>query len=228
MAAKQQEMKFSDLAHLTDREIQMVLREVDTKDLSLALTSAGTAVKGKMFSNVSRRVATMLREEMGSMKAAGRSREEAVAVQHEILHVVQLLHAAGQLDWPPKKKGRAKPKKAPAGLKREIRNTLKKSLGELSFEDLDGVFPSLAELARLEGILALDGLFDRADPFVETAIRFIVDGTEPGLVMDILEAQQESLLREHEVKLRKVVEGVMAIQSGDNPRIVGQKLQALY
>ena len=227
MATKQKEMKFSDLAKLSDREVQMVLREVDTIDLALAMTSAGTAVKGKMFSNVSQRVATMLREEMSYMKAAGRTSEEARAVQHEILHVVQLLHAAGQLEWPPKGR-RSKPKKAPASLKREVRNALKKSLGELSFEELDGVFASLAEVARLEGIFALDGLFDGADPFVGTAIRLIVDGTEPGLVVNILEAQQESLLRAQEIKYRKVVEGVMSIQSGDNPRIVEQKLKSLY
>jgi flagellar motor switch protein FliG len=55
---------FDDIANLTDREIQLILREVDSKDLSTALKGATDEMKDRIFTNVSERVATMMKEEM--------------------------------------------------------------------------------------------------------------------------------------------------------------------
>ena len=55
---------FDDIAKLTDREIQMILREVDTKDLSVALKGGSDELKDRIFGNVSERVGTMIKEEM--------------------------------------------------------------------------------------------------------------------------------------------------------------------
>ena len=69
---------------------------------------------------------------------------------------------------------------------------------------------------------------NRGDKFLAAGLRLAVDGTEPELVQAILGTWMSSLIHEHEVKYRKVMEGIMSIQSGDNPRIVEQKMNVLY
>ncbi len=58
---------FEDIVQLDDRSLQMVLREVDTKDLSLALKGTQGEVADKVYRNMSKRAADMLREEIEFM-----------------------------------------------------------------------------------------------------------------------------------------------------------------
>ena len=58
------EIAFDDMANLSDRAIQRVLRETNTVDLAVALKGARKAIRDRIFSNVSDRVATMIRDEM--------------------------------------------------------------------------------------------------------------------------------------------------------------------
>jgi flagellar motor switch protein FliG len=55
---------FEDLVELEDREIQLILREVDQKDLVLALRGVGEELTEKILRNLSQRGAEMLREDM--------------------------------------------------------------------------------------------------------------------------------------------------------------------
>jgi len=55
---------FEDMAELEDREIQLILREVDQKDLVLALRGVGEELTDKILHNLSQRGAEMLREDM--------------------------------------------------------------------------------------------------------------------------------------------------------------------
>ncbi len=161
---------------------------------------------------------------------------------------------------------------------------------------------NFAETARREGILALEqAVEDDDDPFLASGVKLAVDGTEPDLIMDILETEVQFVEERHKlgaqiladmavaapafgmigtliglvimlknmsdpaaigpamavallttlygailanvllnpisIKLktystkelltkRMIIEGIMAIQSGDNPRIVENKLSA--
>jgi flagellar motor switch protein FliG len=58
---------FSVITNLTDRDIQKVMREVDSIDLAKALKSANKEVQTKIFSNMSKRAAQMLQEDMEYM-----------------------------------------------------------------------------------------------------------------------------------------------------------------
>jgi len=58
---------FDDLILLDDRAVQRILREVDTKDLALALKGASEQVKEKMFKICLREHREMLQEEMDFM-----------------------------------------------------------------------------------------------------------------------------------------------------------------
>ena len=53
---------FEDIVLLDDRSLQMVLRQVDTKDLSLALKATPKQVSDKVYKNMSKRAGDMLRE----------------------------------------------------------------------------------------------------------------------------------------------------------------------
>jgi flagellar motor switch protein FliG len=80
---------------IDDRSLQMVLREVDTKDLSLALKATNSDVQGKVFKNMSKRAGDMLREEiefMGPVKI--RDVEEA---QQRIVNVIRRLEEKGEI-----------------------------------------------------------------------------------------------------------------------------------
>ena len=86
---------FEDISNLTDREIQAVMREVDQKDLVIALKAASEELKEKVLGNLSERVRTMLTEEMeflGPMRLS-----EVEEVQLRIVQQVRQLEEQGQI-----------------------------------------------------------------------------------------------------------------------------------
>ena len=84
---------FEDVVKLDDRSIQMVLKEVDQKDLAIALRGVSEDVRARIFSNMSERGAELLREEI-DFQPPQRKRviEEA---QGRIVGVVRRLEEAG-------------------------------------------------------------------------------------------------------------------------------------
>jgi len=86
---------FDDLMVLDDRSIQMVLKEVDIKELAVALKASSDELKEKIFRNVSERVATMIQEEMDF---AGPTRLSIVEEsQQRIVEVVRRLEEEQQI-----------------------------------------------------------------------------------------------------------------------------------
>ena len=86
---------FEDIVQLDDRSLQMVLREVDQKDLSLALKATNDEVKNKIYKNMSKRAADMLKEElefMGPVKI--RDVEDA---QQKVVGVIRNLEDKGEI-----------------------------------------------------------------------------------------------------------------------------------
>ncbi|HWR81825.1 MAG TPA: flagellar motor switch protein FliG [Candidatus Deferrimicrobium sp.] len=86
---------FEDITLLDDRSIQRVLKEVETKDLALSLKAASEELKGKIFANVSERVAVMIKEEMEFMGPTRLSDVEAA--QSRIVDAVRRLEEEGQI-----------------------------------------------------------------------------------------------------------------------------------
>jgi len=86
---------FDDIVLLDDRAVQRLLREVETKDLSIALKAANDEVKRKIFSNVSERVSVMIKEEMEYMGPMRLSDVEAA--QQRIVETIRRLEEQGQI-----------------------------------------------------------------------------------------------------------------------------------
>lgn len=86
---------FEDLISLEDREIQLVLREIDPKDLVLALRGVGPDLAEKILSNMSQRAAETLREDMEVQPPQRRAVVEEA--QGKIVAVVRRLEEAAAL-----------------------------------------------------------------------------------------------------------------------------------
>ena len=86
---------FENIIMLDDRALQMVLREVDSKELGLALKAASSDEAEKIYKNMSKRAAEMLREEISFMGPTRiRDVEEA---QQKIVAVIRRLEDAGEI-----------------------------------------------------------------------------------------------------------------------------------
>ncbi len=86
---------FEDISRLTDREIQTLMREVDQKDLVIALKASSEELKNKIMSNLSERVRAFMQEEMEFMGPMRLS--EVEEVQLRIVQHVRQLEEQGQI-----------------------------------------------------------------------------------------------------------------------------------
>ncbi|MCB1851830.1 MAG: flagellar motor switch protein FliG [Gammaproteobacteria bacterium] len=86
---------FENLIDVDDRGIQTLLREVASDQLMLALRGADEALKEKIFKNMSKRAAEMLRDDLDAAAPARLSDVEAA--QKEILSVTRRLADAGEI-----------------------------------------------------------------------------------------------------------------------------------
>lgn len=86
---------FEDIIKMDDRSIQMVLREVDSKDLSLALKGSSEEVASKIKKNMSKRAAQMLDEDIAFLGPVRiRDVEEA---QQRIVNIIRRLEDSGEI-----------------------------------------------------------------------------------------------------------------------------------
>ncbi len=86
---------FENLMDLDDRSIQLVLKEIDTNSLVVALKGAPEGLMEKFLRNMSRRAADLMREDM---EARGPIRVSQVeAEQKAILQVVRRLADSGEI-----------------------------------------------------------------------------------------------------------------------------------
>jgi flagellar motor switch protein FliG len=94
-AIKSKMFMFEDIVSLEDRSIQLVLREVDTAELALALKGVADLVRDKITRNLSERAANNLLEEvelLGTVRL--RQVEEA---QQNVIRTIRQLEEQGQI-----------------------------------------------------------------------------------------------------------------------------------
>ncbi len=87
---------FEDIGRFADKDIQAVLKNVETSQWALALKGASDTLKEKILRNMSERAAETLREEMEYLGPAKRSVVEAK--QQEIVDVIRRLEDGGEID----------------------------------------------------------------------------------------------------------------------------------
>ena len=87
---------FDDITKLSDKDIQTVLKNVETGQWAMALKKASEELKAKIMGNLSSRAADMLREEMEYLGPTKLS--EVERVQQQIVDVIRRLEDAGELN----------------------------------------------------------------------------------------------------------------------------------
>jgi len=92
---RKQMFVFDDLSSLDDRAIQRILKEVEVKDVALALKAASDEVREKIFGNLSNRAASMIQEEIDVMGPV-RLRDVQQA-QQIIASIATTLEAEGEI-----------------------------------------------------------------------------------------------------------------------------------
>jgi len=86
---------FEDILSLSNRDVQQVLREVDSKELSIALKGCSEDLQNHIFANMSKRLAAMTKEDMEYMGPVRRSDVEEA--QQKIVNIVRRLQDAGEI-----------------------------------------------------------------------------------------------------------------------------------
>ena len=86
---------FEDIITLADRGIQLVLQDVQTKELALALKGTSTDVRSKIVKNLSERAAAMLEEEIEYLGPVRLKQVEEA--QQGIVAVIRKLEEAGDI-----------------------------------------------------------------------------------------------------------------------------------
>jgi flagellar motor switch protein FliG len=89
---------FEDISKLADRDIQALLKNVETAQWAMSLKGASQALQEKVMRNMSSRAAENLREEMdylGSVRVS-----EVESVQQKIVDIVRQLEDTGEISRP--------------------------------------------------------------------------------------------------------------------------------
>lgn len=86
---------FEDIVYIDDRGMQTLLKEVPNDKLVMALKTAPDEIKDKIFRNISKRAADLLREDLESMGPVKLSDVEKA--QQEIINVAKRLESEGKI-----------------------------------------------------------------------------------------------------------------------------------
>ena len=86
---------YEDMLKLDDNGVQLVLKEVNSEDLLISLKTGSDEVKDKVFSNMSDRAGSMLKEDL---EALGPTRiTEVEKAQQKVVQVIKRLEEEGKL-----------------------------------------------------------------------------------------------------------------------------------
>jgi flagellar motor component MotA/O6-methylguanine-DNA--protein-cysteine methyltransferase len=219
---------FGLLAGLDDRGAQALMREIEQKDLCIALKGADAEVQEKFLGNMSARVSGFIRSEMELLQAGA---EEIREKRQRILVQAANLAVKGTLSWPDGSRAAQPPQEEQVFQPSEsLVELVRSSLDALTVNDMAELWQGIADQARREGILSLEVVVKHAEnPFLREALTLAVDGTEPDLLREHLERRsQYGTLRQLDIRGRMIVEGLLSIMAGDNPKITRHKLDTLF
>jgi flagellar motor switch protein FliG len=87
---------FEDLLLLDPPYIQRIMREIDTRDLTMALKKVSEPLKKLLLSNISRRAAESVQEEMAFLGHV--KMRDIEAAQFRIIDIVRKLESEGEIE----------------------------------------------------------------------------------------------------------------------------------
>jgi hypothetical protein len=213
------------LDSLSDRSVQIALREVDQQDLVRVLPTLSDASVARFYHNMSEQVQVLIKAEVRSLGAV--DSEEVAQSKARVRETLVELGRQGWMKWEDPDTDRSGPPLVDL-LSEERFVHMGKPLLQVSEPELSKTFFQIAEQARWAGILSLQPLVSATPTLLTEALQYIVDGTEPDLVQDLVETRGATILRHRTVRGQMAIEGWMSIQSLDNPAIVRIKLETYF
>jgi len=196
------------------RITQRAFRHLDEQVLAMALAALPQSVRDYMYKNVSRNTAEILKEDVARMESSTSEEQKRAAV--ETVYAIYEKVAEEMKEFEAAPESASKPVPFPEevvvrlGTKQEIVESI----------------VTIAEVARAQGLLALENVRGGDNLFFQLGLQIVVDGTDPDIVHAILERTKTTMLHELEEKLSMTMEGIESIQMGDNPRIIEARLKA--
>ena len=87
--------EFEDLINLSDKDLQSLLRDTNSKELLAALKGADVALQEKIFNNMSKRAAKVMQEDLNVSEAIKLS--EVESAQDKIVNIAKELADKGRI-----------------------------------------------------------------------------------------------------------------------------------
>jgi flagellar motor component MotA len=202
------------ISALNPYQIAKLMVGTDQNDL-IALLQSAEEVRELILGRVSPHIRTFLEEEMKRRKIEP---DDIRKAQEKVLKTASKLPKA-----PPK------PGKAFLAMKKKLEEKLEAhDVVEVGCEELPAIFSSMAEIARLEGILSLEILAGARDPFFTTGLRLLLDGTEPGVIAEVQNPWKETILAYFRTRYEMIETGLTEISGGRHPMLIAHKLATIY
>jgi len=220
------EPDFERLAELSAEHLDAVLRETEQVDLIIALKDVDGATTDRLLADMTEGTTRYIRSEVGLSRATDKEVRE---VRHRILATARQLGTDGKITWPPAQgETPAPPKRVTIELPAEV-DILARPLEQLEIDEIRQALHGLSRIVQDHGIQALERVIPSVSSrFVAEALRIAADGTAPDLILDVLETRGQALVRHLDTRMRVTIEGTAATSAGDNPGVVGHKVNAIY
>ena len=218
------EVDFDLLADLSDREAQVLMGEIDQKDMTVALVSANAAVQEKFLSNVSARVASFKRADMEVSQVTAEEIEDA---RRRILQQAAFCVGQGVIQWSEGQKRQEGAKKADQfKAPRDLEEITSHPLDQLNATDLAALWRMLAAQVQSNGILSLSDYADSiVDRFLFEALQLAVDGCDAAFLRDIMQTRLDyTIIQRQRTRGKIVIAGTMGLLTSDHPLIMRHKL----
>ena len=105
----------------------------------------------------------------------------------------------------------------------------KTPFSQLGFHEITEALTDMSIIARAEEITALKQIVELVDEkLLAQGLELAMEGVEREAIQNILKRRIRTLLHRHAMQYGMIYEGMTAIQNGENPRIIEQKVRSFY
>lgn len=210
-----------DLLRLGNRAIEVLLRDIDSRDLTVFMLKVPPELYARIWKNMAQRPRELLRSEMADMREV--SAENMAIVQERVLSIANKL--ADELTAGDQEEGGANMSEWSDSLIKELEE---KPAGNRTSAELVPVFVGLVMWARREGLVAMDGFAEKhiSDELMKLGLRMTIDGTDVAEIQGILKAKKTTMVQAYERRLELVIAGIEGIGTGLNPSLMEEKCKA--
>jgi len=211
----------ADLLRLGNRAIEVLLRDIDSRDLTVFMLKIPPELYARIWKNMAQRPRELLADEMAERGAV--TPENISIVQDRILSIANKL--ADELTAGNQEEGEKKMDGLNESLTKELEE---KSAGQRTAAELVPLFVELVKWARRDGLIAMDGFAEKniSDELMELGLRMTIDGTDVSEINSILKAKKTTMVQAYERRLELIIAGIEGIGTGVNPSTMEEKCRA--